>query len=91
VSQFRRFLNERGITVLVSTPTKLRTLDPADHKGLRLVISAGEALDVGLGGRWAPGRRLVNAYGPTEATIWTTMADFSGAEQEISLGAAIPG
>lgn len=89
--QFRRFLHERGITVLVSTPTKLRTLDPADHKGLRLVISAGEALDVGLGGRWAPGRRLVNAYGPTEATIWTTMADISGAEREISLGAAIPG
>jgi amino acid adenylation domain-containing protein len=89
--RFRRFLHERGITVLVCTPTKLRTLDPADHKGLRLVISAGEALDVGLGARWAPGRRLVNAYGPTEATIWTTMADVSGAEREISLGAAIPG
>jgi amino acid adenylation domain-containing protein len=89
--RFRRFLRERDITVLVSTPTKLRTLDPADHKSIRLVVSAGEALDTGLARQWAPGRRLVNAYGPTEATIWTTVADISGTEHEIPLGAAIPG
>ncbi|HUC55784.1 MAG TPA: non-ribosomal peptide synthetase [Streptosporangiaceae bacterium] len=89
--RFRRFLRERGITVLVCTPTKLRTLEPADHHGLRLVISAGEELDTGLARRWAPGRRLINAYGPTEATIWTTMADISGTESEIPLGTAIPG
>jgi len=88
---FRRFLRERGITVLVSTPTKLRSLDPADHRSLRLMISAGEALDTGLSRQWAPGRRLVNAYGPTEATIWATLADISGTEPEIGLGTAIPG
>jgi len=88
---FRRFLAERGITVLVSTPTKLRSVEPSDHEQLRLVISAGEALDTDLSRRWAPGRRLVNAYGPTETTIWATVAEVTGNEDEIPLGNAIPG
>jgi amino acid adenylation domain-containing protein len=88
---FRRFLTDRGITVLVSTPTKLRSIEPSDHEQVRLVISAGEALDIDLSRRWAPRRRLVNAYGPTETTIWVTIADITGTEREIPLGNAIPG
>ena len=87
----RRFLRTNEITVLVATPTTLRSLDPSDHPTLRLVISAGEALDIELAHQWAPGRRMVNAYGPTEATIWSTMAEITGSESEISLGEPIPG
>jgi amino acid adenylation domain-containing protein len=87
----RRFLRARQVTVLVATPTTLRTLAPHEHDSLRLVVSAGEAIDPDLARAWAPGRRLVNAYGPTEATIWTTAADIHGDETEISLGSPIPG
>lgn len=87
----RRFLRTNQITALVATPTTLRSLDPADHRSVRLVMSAGEALDTELAGQWAPGRALVNAYGPTEAAIWSTAAWVSGTETEIGLGAPIPG
>lgn len=87
----RRFLRTNQITALVATPTTLRSLDPADHRSVRLLLSAGEALDTELAGQWAPGRVLINAYGPTEAAIWATAARISGTETEIGLGEPIPG
>jgi len=89
--RLRRFLTDRQISVLRCTPTRLRSLDPAEYPQLRLVISGGEALDVELARHWAAGRRLFNTYGPAEATIVATVAEISGTEQEIPLGSPLPG
>ncbi|MEN3540493.1 amino acid adenylation domain-containing protein [Microbispora sp. ZYX-F-249] len=48
---------------------------------LRLVILGGEQVDGAAAGRWRerfPGIRLVNTYGPTEATVIATTADLDG-------------
>ncbi len=47
----------------------LRLLDPT---ALRTVISAGEACTPDVVAAWAPGRRFINAYGPSEVTIGPT-------------------
>lgn len=71
-------LAAHGVTHATLPPSVLATL-PAGTAGtlkqLRILVIGGEACTPGLVAEWAPGRRFINAYGPTEATVWAT---FSG-------------
>ncbi|MGF6887852.1 amino acid adenylation domain-containing protein [Nocardia sp. GAS34] len=60
------------ITHWMSIPAVLATVDPGGLPELRVVVSGGDALTEDLVSRWQPGRRFVNAYGPTEATVGST-------------------
>lgn len=61
-----------GITVIDTVPTLLSVI-PHDIPGLRLILLGGEALPPALVERWShPGRRILNTYGPTEATVVAT-------------------
>ncbi|HET9380237.1 MAG TPA: non-ribosomal peptide synthase/polyketide synthase [Streptomyces sp.] len=69
-------LDRHRITHALIPPAALATLpDPADSGGvphLRTLIVGAEACPAALVDRWAPGRRLINSYGPTEATVVAT-------------------
>jgi len=41
----------------------------------RTVIVGGDACSAELVARWAPGRRMVNSYGPTESTVVSTWSE----------------
>jgi amino acid adenylation domain-containing protein len=61
-----------GVTVFSTVPTLLSMLDE-DIPTVRLLILGGEACPQELVGRWCrTGRRMVNSYGPTEATVIAT-------------------
>ncbi|WP_051386364.1 non-ribosomal peptide synthetase [Actinokineospora inagensis] len=83
------FLREREVTALVTTPTRLADLDPAELPGLRLVISAGEELTPELARVWANGRRLVNGYGITEVTICSAFAVIPPDVRRVPIGKPI--
>ncbi|MDI1480357.1 non-ribosomal peptide synthetase [Polyangium sp. y55x31] len=77
--------------------TELSGLDFTAAPSLRLVIVGGEALSRRALERWQRARRpprLVNAYGPTEATITATFHDCGGAFSpgpNVPIGRALPG
>ncbi|MEM9014153.1 MAG: amino acid adenylation domain-containing protein [Pseudomonadota bacterium] len=68
-----------------------------DLASLNTVIAAGEALQGDAATRImknAPGRRLYNEYGPTEATVWCAVHEYSGdasSGSNVPIGRPIPG
>ncbi|WP_158623345.1 non-ribosomal peptide synthetase [Corallococcus sp. CA053C] len=66
--------NER-IHILLLPPSSLAVLPAAVLPDLRLVVTGGEACPAELVARWLPGRRFINAYGPTEGSICATLVE----------------
>ncbi|MDQ1039021.1 amino acid adenylation domain-containing protein/non-ribosomal peptide synthase protein (TIGR01720 family)/FkbM family methyltransferase [Streptomyces sp. V3I8] len=84
-------LAAKGVTHATLPPSVLATLPPGTSgslERLRVLVIGGEACTPGLVTEWGPGRRFINAYGPTEATVWAT---FSGSLSEgaVPIGAAM--
>ncbi|MEV6977530.1 amino acid adenylation domain-containing protein [Kitasatospora sp. NPDC093806] len=71
-----RFLDGAGVTLMTATPTTLRMLVAAGWSGPRVrVVSIGEPLDPELARELLTRTgELWNAYGPTESTVYSTMA-----------------
>jgi len=80
-----------GVTVMQATPAlwqMLATHDLPSLAGLR-VLTGGEALPRPLAGQLCEhAAQVVNLYGPTETTIWSTLADV-GAAKPPSIGTPI--
>ena len=69
------FLRERDVTVMACCPTLLATIEQ-DLPKLRLLLVGGEACPQNLVARWyRAGRRILNSYGPTEATVTATLTE----------------
>src|SRR5581483_8663779 len=84
-----RRLNDAGVTVLSCVPTLLAMMDD-DIPSVRLLILGGEECPATLVRRWCyPGRRMVNTYGPTEATVIATFADCDPARR-VTIGQPLP-
>ncbi|MFE4399204.1 amino acid adenylation domain-containing protein, partial [Kitasatospora sp. NPDC056808] len=65
-------LDGQRITHTLIPPAALATVPAGAGRHLRTLIVGAEACSAELVDRWAPGRRMVNSYGPTEATIVAT-------------------
>jgi amino acid adenylation domain-containing protein/non-ribosomal peptide synthase protein (TIGR01720 family) len=64
--------NESVDTILLP-PSALALLRPEQTQTLRTLVVGGEALSFESIRPWLGGRSVLNAYGPTEATVCTTM------------------
>lgn len=82
-------LTEAGVTVIDTVPTLLGIL-PDDIPSLKLILLGGEALPPSIVQKWSkPGRRILNTYGPTEATVVATAAIVESG-QPVTIGRPIP-
>ena len=69
--QFHALLVAEQVSVLTQTPAAVGVLSPEGLGSAALVIGA-EPCPVEVVDRWAPGRVMVNVYGPTETTMWAS-------------------
>ncbi|WP_344946600.1 amino acid adenylation domain-containing protein [Actinomadura miaoliensis] len=89
-------IREHGVTTMAMVPSMLAaflqsaldTGDLAAVRGMRRVLSGGEALTGAFAGRWREltGVPIHNVYGPTETTIQVSHWEYDGAQD----GTAVP-
>ena len=78
------------VTVLCQTPSAAGMLSPEGLDSTTLVV-AGEACPADLVRRWAPGRVMINAYGPTETTIYAAVCELSSEQTSaVPIGHPVP-
>lgn len=70
--ELARLLRERHISAVILSPSALAALPDGEYPALKSVMVGGEASPEALVARWSVGRRYINGYGPTEATIYAT-------------------
>ncbi|HEY5006186.1 MAG TPA: amino acid adenylation domain-containing protein, partial [Ktedonobacteraceae bacterium] len=71
--ELARELQREAITVLTMPPSALRVLPTGRYEDLSSLIVAGEACSAELVRQWGLGRRFLNAYGPSEATVCSSI------------------
>ena len=59
--------------MLTQTPSAVGVLSPQGLESVALLLG-GEPCPAEVVDRWAPGRVVINAYGPTEATVYASMS-----------------
>jgi amino acid adenylation domain-containing protein len=88
-AELSEFLNQTGVTVFYCVPTLLATLS-GELPRVRSLLVGGEACPAELVQRWSsPGRRILNTYGPTEATVTATCGELR-ADIPVTIGRALP-
>ncbi|MFF2408064.1 amino acid adenylation domain-containing protein [Streptomyces sp. NPDC058092] len=70
-----RWIDTARVTHVQLTPAVLATLPEGSLTGVRTLVVGGESCPPELVARWSPGRLMINAYGPAEASDTVTLAD----------------
>ena len=70
---FHALLVAEHVNVLTQTPSAVGVLSPEGLESVALLLG-GEACPAEVVDRWAPGRVMINAYGPTEITVYASMS-----------------
>ncbi|WP_156431557.1 amino acid adenylation domain-containing protein, partial [Mycobacterium sp. GA-1199] len=87
----RAFLIDEQVSVLCQTPSAVGMLSPEGLDGVTLLVG-GEACPPEVVDRWAPGRVMINEYGPTEATMWVALsAPLQAGSRVVPIGTPVPG
>ncbi|MBL8924696.1 MAG: amino acid adenylation domain-containing protein [Pseudonocardia sp.] len=88
-AELHEYLVAQRVSAMCCVPTLLATVED-DVPGLRFLLVSGEACPHDLIVRWhRPGRRFLNVYGPTEATVtatWTAVHP----DRAVTIGVPLP-
>ncbi len=89
-SDVARLIEENRVTFFSTVPTFLAMIEEA-MPSVRLLVVSGEQCPQQMVDRWAvEGRRMLNVYGPTEATVNTTAFECH-ANRPVTIGRPLRG
>ncbi|MGD1424879.1 amino acid adenylation domain-containing protein [Mycolicibacterium septicum] len=94
-TDFHALLVDEKVDVLGQTPSAVGALSPEGLDSVALLVG-GEACPSEVVERWAPGRAMINQYGPTETTMWVAISEPLKASDEggsgvVPIGYPMPG
>ena len=85
-SELAALLERERVTHCFVTPAALTSVDPDGLTTVGCVVTGGEACPPELVARWAPGRKMFNAYGPTEATVVSSISAALAPNDPVTIG-----
>nr|WP_218003847.1 non-ribosomal peptide synthetase [Nocardia pneumoniae] len=89
-SDLGELLQAEAVTHAMTTPALLGTVAPDGLDDFEVVEVGGDVTTPELLAKWQPGRRYINGYGPTEATITASFATLTPG-RHITIGKPVPG
>ncbi len=82
-------LRAQAISTVTLPPAALALLPVEELPQLRTIVVAGEPCPVSVAAAWGRRQRVINAYGPTEASVCATLAPYLHDEPILSIGLPI--
>ncbi|TWP50723.1 amino acid adenylation domain-containing protein [Lentzea tibetensis] len=89
--QLAEVIRDNKVTHALIPPVAMATVPDVPLPDFRTLVVGGDACSAELVARWAPGRRMINAYGPTESTVVSTWSEPLVPGGLPPIGKAIPG
>jgi amino acid adenylation domain-containing protein len=90
-AEFHDLLVAEHVNVLTQTPSAIGMLATDGLESTALVMG-GEACPADVVDQWSPGRVMINAYGPTETTIYVAVsAPLTAGGGAAPIGSPVPG
>ena len=87
---FHALLVTEQVTAFCQTPSAVAMLSAEGLESVALQV-AGEACPAEVVDRWAPGRVMINAYGPTETTMCVAVsAPLTAGSDVVPIGSPVP-
>ncbi|MFJ9033253.1 amino acid adenylation domain-containing protein [Streptomyces sp. NPDC102274] len=84
-------LQEQAVTHAFISPAALAGMPECALPRLATLVVGGEACPPALVARWSQGRRMINAYGPTESTVAATLSAPLSGDGTVPIGRPLPG
>ncbi len=88
-SLLSEYLEVNRINIAIIPPVLLSAMPYKELSNLRSLIVAGESCPLELMIKWSQGRRLINAYGPTENSVCATMHTYEKGDLNTNIGKPI--
>ncbi|WP_407836837.1 amino acid adenylation domain-containing protein [Streptomyces sp. DSM 116496] len=89
--ELAELLAEQAVSHAFISPAALASMPEYELPSLATLVVGGDACSPALVARWSRGRRMINAYGPTESTVAATMSEPLDGAGAPPIGRPVPG